>query len=149
MVTVMGDYGDHYWISDLLLIYFGKLCELLGRNDVSVVYADSVDNAQMKDPIRGIGIEARFANERRVNFLFVFFRDENPGKNVLFGVFRYLRQALRPQVKLILIDTRQGQGSLTEDEKKILSHSRDCVFLSAEKITEGKLPDFLEVPVEV
>src|SRR5438309_36455 len=45
MITVCGQYGGNYWVSDLLLITFAKLCQCLVAAKTDVVYADSVDDA--------------------------------------------------------------------------------------------------------
>ena len=129
MITVCGKYGDRYWVSDLMLTCFGKLCEVLGRYDIAVEYADSMDNAQMREPIAGIETEARMAEDNQVDFLFVLYRDDIRRKK-LFHVFRHLRRALPGHIHLVFVATFSHDGAFTEEERKILTQDCLCSLLS-------------------
>lgn len=139
MITVCGDYGDKYWVSDLMLTCFGKLCEILGRNDMAVEYADSMDNAQMKDPMSGVETEAEVAKNRQVDFLFVLYRDDMR-KNKLFYVFRHLSNILPPHIFLIFVATFAPDEALTEEEKDSLRQRYHCAVISERDIRTGNIP---------
>lgn len=124
MITVCGDFGDKYWVSDIMLTSVTKLANALGQNDCEVVYADSMDNAQMIDPVRGIGMEANLARKNDADILFIIYKDEGSLNN-LYAVFSHLRDVLSRHIVLVLVDI--GNKEALRDELKILLNQRKGV----------------------
>lgn len=138
MITVCGEFGNKYWVSDLLLTCLGELCETLGRNGIVVEYADSMDNAQMRDPINSVEIEARYAAEKKVDFLFILYRDDKHENN-LYSVFSHLREILPQHISLVLVAVFSPDTALISEEKEVLMRAR-CVFLSEQEIRNRDIP---------
>ena len=136
MITVCGKYGDRYWVSDLLLIVVTALSQTLAKKGIDVVYADSVDNAQMST-VDGIGVEGSLALRHGVDMLFLVYRDEESvGTGKLLKRFHYLRSSLDPSIKLVLVDSFPSTPSLSREDQSILSKMSGVVFLdtSAENL---------------
>ena len=119
MITVCGEFGSRYWVSDLMLTCLAKLASALGQNGCEVIYADSMDNAQMRNPARDIKIEADMAKGNNVDILFVIYKDEARSNN-LFAVFDNLRDFLPRRIALVLVDIGNNDA-MTGEQKALLS----------------------------
>ena len=120
MITVCGKYGDGYWVSDLMLTLIAKLSQRLAKRGVEVIYADSVNNAQMQE-IDGILCEARLANVYQVDTLFLIYRDEQSrGTGKLFRRFALLRSCLSTNIQLVLVDSFSHPSLTTVECDKLL-----------------------------
>lgn len=128
MITVCGDFGDRHWVSDIMLTSVAKLSNALGQNGCEVVYADSMDNAQMANPVKSVEIEANISQKSNADILFVIHRDAER-KNNLYSVFKRLRELLSRKTVLVLIDIGNSRA-LTTKEAVLIAQLKGVTFWS-------------------